>query len=136
MIERAVRVVADTNVVVRLLVADDRAQLARVLARAEKVGAAGGEIVVPTLVLAESSWVLAAGYKQAKRDVVKAFRALFATRPFVAEEPELVHEALRLAEHGPAEIADYLILAGARRGGALLLSFDAKLGREPDVEKP
>lgn len=130
------RVVADTNVVVRLLVADDPAQFRRVVARAEQIRDAGGQILVPTLVFAEASWILTAAYSRSKPDVVKALRALTTTPPFVAEDRVLVDDALRLAEQGPAGIADYLILAAARREGIPVLSFDAKLRREPDVEQP
>ena len=130
------RVVADTNVIVRFLVGDDAAQLARVVARADKLRRSGGEIVVPTLVLAEVSWVLATSYGRKKADVAAALGTLLSTRPFVAEDRPLVDAALRLAAHGPAGIADYLLLAQARREGVVLLSFDKKLRREPDVETP
>lgn len=134
--QAAVRVVADTNVIVRFLVGDDAAQLARVVARADELRRSGGEIVIPTLVLAEVSWVLATSYGRKKADVAAALGTLLSTPPFVAEDRAVVDAALRLAHQGPAGIADYLLLAQARREGLVLLSFDRKLGREPDVEKP
>lgn len=130
------RVVADTNVVVRFLVGDDAAQFARVVARADAIRKSGGQIVVPTLVLAEASWVLTASYGRTKAEVARALGALLSTRPFVAEDRPLLDAALRLAAQGTAGIADYLILAQARREGSMLLSFDKRLGREPDVELP
>lgn len=92
--------------------------------------------MVSTLVMAEASWVLAASYGRTKADVARALAALWSTRPFVAEDRPLFDAALRLAAQGPAGIADYLILAQARREGAMLLSFDKRLGREPDVDLP
>ncbi len=128
------RVVADTNVVVRFLVADDAKQHLAVVRRLEAIRRAGGTVLLPTLVIAETSWVLATAYGRGRAEIQTAIGALVRTAPFVAEDRPLVDAAL--AENGPAGIADYLVLAYARREGAAVLSFDAKLLRESDVEKP
>lgn len=130
------RVVADTNVVVRFLVADDEAQFRRVRARAERVRRAGGKILVPTLVFAEASRVLSSAYGYERGEIVEALAALAATRPWTPEDRPLLENALALARRGPAGLADYLVLACARRASATLLTFDRKLTKEPDAELP
>lgn len=128
---------ADTNVLVRLLVSDDLAQQAAVVARLEEAESAGGKVLVTSVVLAELSWVLESAYEYDRKDIVRAIEAVMTTSPFSIEDPPVATAALDAFRTGSAGFSDYLVLAAARaRGASRLLTFDRKLLRHPDCEKP
>jgi predicted nucleic-acid-binding protein len=112
----------DTNVVVRFLADDDEQQSARareVLAR--------GEVYVSSTVLLESEWVLRAGYKLPRQDVLRALDA-FANLPSVRlDDPDRVGKALGWAMEG-MDFADALHLAAAE-GCESFVTFDRGLKR-------
>jgi predicted nucleic-acid-binding protein len=122
----------DTNVIVRVLVGDDPVQTKK----AEKAFIAhvnGGGVFVSLVVLAETSWVLAAAYEWDRATIHGRVRRLVRTRNVVIEELELVERALDEYAAGKAELADYLILGKARSAADRLLTFDRKLAREDDA---
>jgi predicted nucleic-acid-binding protein len=131
-----VLVAADTNVVVRVLVTDDPAQQRAVVARLRRVEAAGGRALLSHVVLAEVGWVLEAAYGYTRAEVIRAVGTLVTTPPFVAEDPDVVADALSIAASTTADWSDCLVLASSRAQGATLLTFDRKLLREADCEKP
>jgi predicted nucleic-acid-binding protein len=122
---------ADTNVVLRLLVQDDPAQLAR--ARV----ALAGQIWICHLVLAESAWVLASAYRFDRAKIAAALTMLLSTANVVIQDREVVLAAVKTfeAESG-VSFADCLILEIARKAGQLpLATFDARLGKLVGVEE-
>jgi len=63
----------DTNVVVRFLVCDDAAMTARarkVFERARDTGEPGEPVLISSLVLLETLWVLHFGYRFSRRAIV------------------------------------------------------------------
>lgn len=128
---------ADTNVVVRVLVGDDAEQQARVLSRLHELLEAGESVVVGVVVLAEVAWVLDRAYRYQRSDIAAALRALMSTPPFVVPRRSEVSMALEMFEQGPADFADYLILALARTDGCtMLLTFDRRLLEHPECQAP
>jgi predicted nucleic-acid-binding protein len=128
---------ADTNVLARLVVSDDLAQQKAVRRRLDRALAAGEQVVLTTVVLAELAWVLDAAYGYGRESVALAIRTFVDTPPFFAPEKAQVLEALDAYDTGAAEFSDYLLLALARAAGAeRLLTFDRKLLRDPACEKP
>ncbi|MCC6623452.1 MAG: type II toxin-antitoxin system VapC family toxin [Deltaproteobacteria bacterium] len=128
---------ADTNVIVRLLVSDDRKQQRAVVRRLEEASRSGESVLVPDVVLAELSWVLDAAYGYERAQIADAIDLLSTSSPFVLESSEAVREAIRLYREGPADLADYLILCRAERLGATaLVTFDRKLARHPFCQAP
>ena len=113
---------ADTNVVVRYLVADDEDQFKRVCSLFES-----HDVSIATSVLLETEWVLRKGYKLAKAEVVVALRGLASTESVYVQDPLLLTRALDLAEQG-LDFADALHLAGSN-GCADFVSFDRALAR-------
>lgn len=122
----------DTNVIVRVLVGDDPVQTKKAeKAFVSHVNDSG--VFVSLVVLAETSWVLAAAYQWDRATIHGRVRRLVRTRNVVIEDLELVERALDEYVTGKAELADYLILGKARTAADQLLTFDKKLAREADA---
>jgi len=118
----------DTNVLVRILVGDDPSQTKRA-ERAFLEHAKGQGIFVSMVVLAEIAWVLSAAYEWDRATIHGRLSRLVRTRGVILEELELVEGALARYAVGPADFADYLVVAKAQSLGASLLTFDKRLGR-------
>lgn len=130
-------IAADTNVIVRLLVSDDLKQQRRVVARLKAAEASGDSVLLTHIVLAETAWVLEAGYDCSREDTIHAIESLATTSPFVCEDLALASDALAIARRARVGVADGLVLAGCRALHATpLLTFDRKLRRETECELP
>lgn len=115
----------DTNVVVRLLTADDAGQ-----AQAARQAVEGGSIFLGVTVLLEAEWVLRAGYDFAPAQIAGAFRGLAGLPNMTLEEPSQVAVALEWMEGG-MDFADALHLA--RSGDCeIFLTFDRKFARQAE----
>ncbi|HEX8365128.1 MAG TPA: type II toxin-antitoxin system VapC family toxin [Allosphingosinicella sp.] len=112
----------DTNVLVRFLTGDDRAQAARARRLVE-----AGDIFLATSVLLESEWVLRSGYGLAAESIVQALRGFAGLSGVTLEDPALAARALNWAEQG-LDFADALHL-GRAQGCSAFMSFDRKLAR-------
>ncbi|WP_091679667.1 type II toxin-antitoxin system VapC family toxin [Methylocapsa palsarum] len=113
------RITADTNVLVRAAVADDRSQ-AKVAAAALR----SAEVVAVTLpVLCEFVWVLARGYKLPSASIADAIRKLIDSATVKTDRPA-VEAGLALLDAG-GDFADGIIaFEGRRLGGTVFTSFD------------
>ncbi len=115
----------DTNVVVRLLTADDAGQ-----AQAARHAVESGSIFLGVTVLLEAEWVLRAGYYFAPAQIAGAFRGLAGLPNMTLEEPSQVAVALEWMEGG-MDFADALHLA--RSGDCeIFLTFDRKFARQAE----
>ena len=112
----------DTNVVVRFLIADDRAQ-------ADRAHAAilAGDIFIPTTVFLESEWVLRSAYRLAPIEISDAFRSLAGLPGVNVEDPALLARALDAVATG-FDFADALHL-GKADGCSAFLTFDRQLAK-------
>lgn len=124
----ATRPVADTNLVVRLIVRDDPAQVA--LAEAALVG--GFEVLLT--VLLECEWVLRANYGLDRRQVVDGLKTLIGLPGCSIERPDVLSFALTAYLDG-ADFADALHV-GQSIGHASFLTFDRKLARRVGATAP
>ena|SRR5258708_2711968 len=115
----------DTNVLVRLLTRDD----ARQVAAAEAFIAGGAWVSL--LVLMETTWVLAAVYNLAPRELAAALDMLLEHEHLTLEAPDVIRAALQHLRKRPSlGFSDCLILESARKAGHLpLATFDATLGK-------
>lgn len=113
------KLTADTNILVRAIVADHPGQAK--LAQAELKRA---EIVaIPIPVLCELAWVLIQGYKNSNADVSKAIRALADSANVVMNRPA-AEAGLAMLEAG-GDFADAAIAYEGRELGAdVFVSFD------------
>lgn len=124
----------DTNVLVRLLVADDLDQCQRA-ERAWRGAVASAGAYVPVVVLVELTWVLRVAYKFDRATIVGALRRLIGSEGVVIENDATVHAALDHFEQGSADFSDYVILETAHQRGALpVRTFDERLARASGAE--
>ena len=127
-------IAVDTNVLVRYLVRDDRqqAEAARALLQsvtAEKPGYACREVVV------ELVWVLERAYGYSRDRIATILEELVATEGLVVEAADDVARAAFRYRAGGAGFSDLMVLAAARRAGALpLYTFDQKAARLEAVQ--
>lgn len=112
----------DTNVLVRLLTADDARQTAaaRSLLSTEPIW-------ISKTVLLETSWVLRSQYGFDDRVIVSAFAKLLGLDSVQVEDELSTTAALSLTAHG-IELADALHLS-SRPPGAAFVSFDRSFVR-------
>lgn len=130
-------VAADTNVLVRLLVADDLAQQQAVLARFRAALEDGGRVLVVSVTLAELTWVLRAVYGYDRARIASAVEAILRTPPLEVVDADAAVAALARYRRGPADFSDYLTLELSHAAGAeTLLTFDRKLAKLADCEEP
>ncbi|MCM2257192.1 MAG: type II toxin-antitoxin system VapC family toxin [Vicinamibacteria bacterium] len=113
----------DTNVVVRVLTGDDRAQ-----ARAATDAMRGQRLWVSRTVLLECEWVLRISYELDRRAIHAGLSRLLAYPLLEVDELDAVQRALDWYELG-LDFADALHLASAPRAETLL-TFDASLARK------
>ena len=115
----AVRITADTNVLVRAAIGDDPLQArvaADTLARAEIVA-------VPLPVLCEFVWVLLRGYGRSAGEIAASIRDLADSANVNLDRPA-VEAGLALLDAG-GDFADGVIaFEGHRLGGSAFTSFD------------
>ena len=112
----------DTNVVVRMLVDDDRRQ-----ASAARRLIAEHEVFVPITVVLETEWVMRSGYAFAPAQIAAGLRRLGGLPGVNVEDPGEVAQALDWLEQG-MDFADALHLARATRCDAFV-TFDRKFAK-------
>lgn len=112
----------DTNLLVRVLVADHAEQLAVV-----RQLIARDIIFISRTVLLETEWVLRSAYKRNRTELHAFFTALLETDNTVIEDAEAVSHALDWYAQG-ADFADALHLAAC--GSSMMHTFDRNFCRD------
>ena len=113
-------VAVDTNVLVRLLVADHAAQAARAATVFRS-----GRVFIAKSVLLETEWVLRYSYRLGAGAIVRALRSVLGLESVTVEDPTTIADALRMLEQG-LDFADALHLASSAQADRFA-TFDAKL---------
>jgi predicted nucleic-acid-binding protein len=121
----------DTHLLFRLLVRDDKRQVAA----AEAYVASGGW--VSHLVLAEAVWVLSAVCARTPAQLIAALELLLTHDRLALQEAATQAAALaHFKGRPPLGFSDCLVLAIARKSGHLPLgTFDKALGALPDTQR-
>jgi predicted nucleic-acid-binding protein len=123
----------DTNVLVRYLTQDDRAQAKKADALVAETTAARQKCVIGPIVLCELVWVLRDAYDTPKNDLVTTLDRILATKQFEILDKDRVHEALDAYRKGRGDFADYLIGTTNRHAGCLeTVTFDRRLRDAPE----
>ena len=124
----------DTNVVVRLLVADDVEQTRRARRLVEQAVAHDEPVLVSLPVLVETEWVLRSRYGLNRDAVLAVFRAALEARELSFEDESAVEEALFYWKDSTCGFSDCLIAAHNRQLGCrATATFDVKAARLPGI---
>jgi len=118
---RSMNITADTNVLVRATVQDDKLQARQAVAALQSATL----IAVPVPVLCEFVWVLSRGYKKSSQDIAIAIHHLMDAANVVMNRPA-IEAGLSVLEAG-GDFADGVIAyEGYCLGAEEFVSFDKK----------
>lgn len=112
----------DTNLLVRLFVRDDAAQVA-----AARTALAGDAVFIPKSVILEFEWVMRGVYEEVRESIATAIETILKTANVHVEDASNVARALEWFRSG-MDFADALHVASSSHAEAFL-SFDAALRR-------
>ncbi len=113
------KITADTNILVRILMEDDQEQAdaAKALFKAATL------IAVPAVVLCELWWVLKKSYHRSDTEIIGAIKAIVDAEGVVTDTAAVVAGLNTILQSG--DFADGVIAhQGARLGGTTFASFD------------
>ena len=122
----------DTNLVVRLMVEDDAAEVRRARTLLEEAAERDELVLISDIVLSELEWVLEVAYRVPRRRILAALNTLVADDRFCFEDRHRVATALNLYQQGKGDLADYLIgLRSEAVGARTTFTFDRALNNDP-----
>ena len=120
----------DTNIVVRMLVQDDTAQLHRVRRAIEEGCSEDDPGLINSIVLVELVWVLGSVYGYGRKEITRAVESLLQVRELEVQCQSEVWEALIVYRSGKADFADCFLAAINRKlGCTTTLTLDKKAAR-------
>lgn len=120
----------DTNVLVRLLAADDAKQAAQARALMQRAAQVGESLFVPLTVVLELEWVLRSRYEYPKEHVLSTLSSLLETRELEFQDEAAVEHALHFYRRSRVDFAECLHLGcGASAGRLPLMTFDRAAAR-------
>jgi predicted nucleic-acid-binding protein len=130
-------IAVDTNVLVRFLVNDDKAQSARAVRLIERVAARDETLFVSDAVICEAVWVLQSGYQVPRSQIGAILDQLFKAARLAFRDVDGLMRALAAFVAGKGDFADYLIQEHARAAGRdEVVTFDRALLKEPGFVAP
>lgn len=114
----------DTNVLLRLVVADDPEQTRAAEMAVRKAADAGAPLLINLIVLCEAAWVLRRSFGYSKEAIADCIETLSDSAALTLQEPTLVAQATQWLRNG-GDFAD-AIVAGLNRnlGAETTLTFD------------
>jgi predicted nucleic-acid-binding protein len=107
----------DTNVLVRLITADDFAQAQRAREFVSRHCSQEDPAFIATLVLAEAVWVLQSNHGMGRAEIAQAIERLLTVREFAFEDDDVIRGALETFARSSVGFTDLLIL-GTNRANA------------------
>ncbi|TMB31356.1 MAG: type II toxin-antitoxin system VapC family toxin [Deltaproteobacteria bacterium] len=121
----------DTNVLVRFLVEDDKAQSARAARLVARAIEADEPLFIPDVVICETVWVLLAAYQVPRLQVGETLGRLLMAAHLRFQDVDRLSRALQAFLAGKGDFADYVIREEARAAGCdRVATFDRVLLRE------
>jgi len=122
----------DTNILARLLVADDEAQTQAVYRLFKEAEAKKNEFFVSLPVLLELFWVLESVYNLPRREILEAVNALTSMSFLKVDSETVPRSLLDDARKTSCDLSDLLTgHAAAAHAGDAVLSFDKRACRRP-----
>lgn len=127
----------DTNVLVRFLVDDDKAQSARA-ARLIRLAVARDEpLFLSDIVVCETVWVLSSAYRVSRAEIGDVLGQLLGATHLVFRDVDVLLRAREAFARGRGDFADYVIREGALAAGCdEVATFDRSLLREQGFVVP
>jgi predicted nucleic-acid-binding protein len=116
-----VKITADTNVLLRVVVGDDEAQQQVALETLESAEV----VAISAHSLCEFVWVLDRGYKTARGEIASVIRHVLEMHNVVVSRPA-VESGLRMLETGGDFADGVIVYEGNWLGGETFVSFDKK----------
>jgi predicted nucleic-acid-binding protein len=125
----------DTNVLVRLLTADEPAQLKAATRLLSAHEGEAGAFFVNDMVLVELVWVLGRAYAFGRDDVLRAVSSLLASDGFAFEDRERLGHAIELCRSQACDFADTMIaLKNMAAACEYTASFDRAMRALPGIK--
>jgi predicted nucleic-acid-binding protein len=122
----------DTNVLIRHLTGDPRAQARKATAFLEQAD----ELLVPDLIVAEVVYVLESFYEIERRRVAELVRAIIAFPAIIVVDEPLLLRALEVYEVDRLDFAEAYLVASAEASGVeRIASFDRSVDRIATVQR-
>ena len=119
----------DTNVLVRYIAQDDRAQSAAATAFIEQQCTTESPGFVGLVVVVEVVWVCQSAYGATRTDIAEIVRRMLTSRQLLLQDADVVWKALRQFAAGRADFADCLIHQSADSAGcSKVVTFDRRSG--------
>jgi predicted nucleic-acid-binding protein len=120
----------DTNVLVRFLVNDDKAQGRRVNLLFERTEEAADQFLITTPVVLELLWVLSAVYDFTREESLHAVELLTQMPILAFDDYDGMQQLIRLGRSTKADLPDLLIgLAGKASGCETTVTFEKVLAQ-------
>jgi len=121
----------DTNVLMRFLVDDDKAQSARAARFVARAIAGEEPLFISDVVMCETVWVLVAAYHVPRAEVVETLGRLLMAAHLRFDDVDRLSRALEAYIAGKGDFADYVIREKARAAGCdRIATFDRVLLKE------
>ena len=125
----------DTNVIARLLLADDASQTQRAIRFLKTAQAQGTPVMLTLEVIQELEWVLRSTAKKTKLEFLGLAKQLLEARDIEIHNESVLEQALRTYEKSTADFSECLFLARYQQLGChTMLTFDTKAARMTGVE--
>lgn len=117
----------DTNILVRFLVGDDKAQTDKVYTIFKKAETDRQKLFVPFVVVVELIWVLESVYQINRTDIVDSINALLSMSILKFEHHLTLQQWVSAAQTSKHDFADLLIAICARdQGCESVMTFDKR----------
>jgi predicted nucleic-acid-binding protein len=127
----------DTNVLVRFLVDDDKAQSATAATLVRRAIAKNESLFLADIVVCETVWVLSSAYRVARGEIGDVLGQLLAATHLLFRDVDVLLRAREAFVRGRADFADYVIREGALAAGCdEVATFDRSLLREQGFVAP
>ena len=127
----------DTNVLVRFLVVDDKAQSAKAAGLVDRAVARNETLFVSDVVICETVWVLLSAYQVSRAEVSDILGQLLKATHLSFRDVDGLVRALEAFVAGKGDFADYVIQEHARAAGCEgVATFDRALLKEEGFVAP
>jgi len=117
-VDKAKRIVIDTNLLIRYLINDDSRKAQIVDTLLKKAGKGDVQILMPSIVIAELVWVLESFYSMETAEIAELVDSILNTPGLTVSDDSIVRSALKRYRSKGVDLVDAWIAAFAQIKGA------------------